>query len=408
MSDSITKQRFGSAAEPWRMLLILLMAQLLVAFVGRSIGPLGVLIGEDLTLTKSQIGMLPAALFFGQMIAAVPTGMLTDKYGSRKLLMLAAFCLGSGFLVMTFLDHFAALLFFVALGGLGYGSMHPITNKGIIYWFSLKTRGTAMGIKQTGVTAGAALAGLILLPLGAEYGWRPVLLGACVLLILSGVLSYFLYRDPPEQIQAASQGSIGTFYKSMFQLMKNKSLMLVSLSAFGLSGSQMCLNTYIVLYAHEKLGISLFLSGILLVISEVSGSVGRIVWGMISDFMFNSNRVIILLIITILTAVSSMIVAFTSNASFWGMVPIIIVFGFSISGFNGIWMNLATEIVPREQSGISSGVSLTFGSIGVVLVPPTFGLLVDQTGSFTSGWLFITFLMGVVFMMLTYLSIKNK
>ncbi|MGM0902981.1 MAG: MFS transporter [Bacillota bacterium] len=408
MSDSIPKHRFGSVAEPWRMLLFLLLAQLLVAFVGRSVGPLGVLIGEDLALTKSQIGMLPAALFLGQMVAAVPAGMLTDKYGSRKLLMIAAFCLGAGFLVMTFITHFGAVLFFVALGGLGYGSMHPITNKGILYWFSTKQRGTAMGIKQTGVTAGAALAGLILLPLGAEYGWRPVLLGACVLLILSGVLSYFLYRDPPEQTLAASQENLASFYKSMFKLMKNKSLMLVSLSAFGLSGSQMCLNTYIVLYAHEKLGISLFLSGILLVISEVSGSLGRIAWGMVSDFLFNSNRIIILIMITILTAISSLTVAFTSDASFWVMVPIVVVFGFSISGFNGIWMNLATEIVPREQSGVSSGVSLTFGSIGVVLIPPIYGLLVDQTGSFATGWLFITALMVFVFIILCYLSIKNK
>ncbi|SDZ81407.1 hypothetical protein SAMN05421743_101298 [Thalassobacillus cyri] len=60
--------------EPWRMLLWLLMAQIMVAFIGRSLGPLGVLIEEDLSLTKAQVGLLPSALFLGQAVASIPTG----------------------------------------------------------------------------------------------------------------------------------------------------------------------------------------------------------------------------------------------------------------------------------------------------------------------------------------------
>ena len=409
MSNLMIKNKAVFISEPWRMLLFLLMAQLLVAFVGRSIGPLGVLIGEDLSLNKSQIGMLPAALFLGQAFASVPAGFLTDRFGSRKLLMVAASFLGIGFFIMTFLGEFWAVLLLVMLGGIGYGSMHPITNRGIIDWFSLKQRGTAMGIKQTGVTAGSALAGLILLPLGAEYGWRLVLLGACILLLISGGASYLLYRDPPSQIKSANSGGLVAFYKSMFTMLKNKKLMLVSLSATGLNGSQMCLNTYLVLFVYEKFGISLVLSGILFVISEVSGTFGRIAWGMISDFLFKGNRIVILLIITVLTAFSSLMVALIPSASFWILVPIVMVFGFSISGFNGIWMNLASKIVPPNQAGISSGVSITFGSIGVILVPPVFGFMVDKTGSFTFGWLFISGLMVVVFFMLSYLAmISNR
>jgi MFS transporter, ACS family, hexuronate transporter len=407
MANLMVKNKAVHLSEPWRMLLFLLVAQLMVAFVGRSIGPLGVLIGGDLSLTKSQIGMLPAALFLGQAVASVPAGFLTDRYGSRKLLLMAAFCLGLGFLVMMFLGQFWAVLLMVMIGGFGYGSMHPVTNRGIIYWFSLKQRGTAMGIKQMGVTAGAALAGLILLPLGAEYGWRPVLFSACILLLGSGCLSYFVYRDSPEQ-QETKPGGLVAFYKSMFKMLKNKALMLVSFSAMGLNGSQMCLNTYLVIFAYEKLGFSLFLSGILLVISEVSGSLGRLAWGMISDFLFKGNRVVILLIITVLTAVSSVSLAFIPNVSFGTMVPIVVIFGFCVSGFNGIWMNLASELVPREQAGISSGISITLGSIGAVLIPPLYGYTVDQTSSFTFGWLLISGMMAVVLLMLGYLTVVNK
>ncbi|MBG9450909.1 MFS transporter [Cytobacillus firmus] len=409
MSNSLAKKEFALTENPWRMLLFLLLAQLMVAFVGRSIGPLGVLIGEDLSLTKSQIGMLPAALFLGQAIISVPAGFLTDLAGSRKLLVLASALMGLGFLFMTLLHDFWLVLLLIVIGGIGYGSMHPITNRGIIYWFPLKQRGTAMGIKQTGITAGSALASLILLPLSVSFGWRFVLLTACILLLGGGFVSYHFYRDPPELEQAkGSRMSLLQFYKSMFKMFKNKALMLVSFSALGLNGTQMCLNTYIVLFAYEQLKISIFLSGILLVISEVFGTIGRVSWGIISDRLFEGKRVVILIIITIITAMASTSAAVITSAPFWVMAPITALFGFAASGFNGIWMNLASELVPREQAGISSGISITLGSAGAIIIPPLFGLIVDKTGQFSSGWFLITGMMFIVFTLLTALSIMNK
>ncbi|WP_260508026.1 MFS transporter [Cytobacillus firmus] len=168
------------------------------------------------------------------------------------------------------------------------------------------------------------------------------------------------------------------------------------------------MNTYIVLFAYEQLKISIFLSGILLVISEVSGTVGRVAWGIISDRLFEGKRVVILMIISIITALASTSAAVITSAPFWVMVPITALFGFAASGFNGIWMNLASELVPKEQAGISSGISITLGSAGAIIIPPLFGLIVDKTGQFSSGWFLITGMMFIVFTLLTALSIMNK
>ncbi|KAF0817831.1 MULTISPECIES: MFS transporter [unclassified Cytobacillus] len=409
MSNSLAEKQFAIKENPWKMLLFLLLAQLMVAFVGRSIGPLGVLIGEDLSLTKSQIGMLPAALFLGQAIISVPAGFLTDVAGSRRLLVLASALMGLGYLFMSMLHEFWLVLLLIVIGGIGYGSMHPVTNRGIIYWFPLKQRGTAMGIKQTGITAGSALASLILLPLSVSFGWRFVLLIACLLLLAGGFVSYHFYRDPPELEQAKTRDTnLLQFYKSMFKMVQNKALMLISFSAMGLNGTQMCLNTYIVLFAYEQLKIPIILSGLLLVISEVFGTIGRLAWGIISDRLFDGRRVIILMIITIITAFASASAAIISSAPFWVIAPITALFGFAASGFNGIWMNLASELVPKEQAGISSGISITLGSAGAIIIPPLFGFIVDQTGQFSSGWLLITGMMAIVFTLLTTLTIMNK
>ncbi|WP_082234426.1 MFS transporter [Halobacillus massiliensis] len=391
--------------NPWKMLLWLLIAQIMVAFIGRSLGPLGILIGEDFSLSKAQIGLLPSALFIGQALASIPTGFVVDRFGSRPLLLIMTCCLGLSFMVMTFNAYYWLLIVLIIIGGLGYGGMHPTTNRGIVYWFTQSNRGTAMGIKQMGITLGSALAGFLLLPLAASYGWRPVLFCAGLGLILAGVLAFLSYKDPVEERGSKNPQSIKSFYVSLLSMAKHKPLLFVSISAMFLNGSQMCLNTYIVLFAHEKIGISLFFAGMLYVISEICGSLGRIGWGMISDRIFNGKRLVIIIIIAVLTASASTAVAFIpEGTSFAAMIPIIMVFGFAVSGFNGIWMNLASELVPKELSGLSSGFSIMLGSLGVILVPPFFGTMVDNTGSYTAGWLTITSLMGIVLILLFIIS----
>ncbi|MBB5180289.1 sugar phosphate permease [Planomicrobium koreense] len=391
------------AINPWRMLTWLLIAQIMVAFIGRSLAPLGVLIGEDLSLTKAQIGMLPAALFLGQSAIAIPAGFLVDRIGSKKLLFLLSLCLGVSFILMTLTSLYAVVLFLVVLGGVGYGAMHPTSNKGIIHWFSEK-RGTAMGIKQMGVTLGSALAALLLLPAATVWGWRPVLFGACLLLILTGILAYRFYSDPPEDdSKVESAEAPARLLASILQMFKEKPLVLVSIAAMGLSGSQLILNTYLVLFAYEYIGIGLVSAGMLLVISEVSGSFGRIAWGMISDHVFQGKRIIVMAIIAALSIVISLgISQLPPGTVFWVMVPITIAFGFCISGFNGVWMNAATELVPVKQAGIASGFSLMLGSWGVILGPPLFGYIVDVTGSFTFGWLFLAAVLAVVIVLLLW------
>ncbi|RST77374.1 MFS transporter [Siminovitchia acidinfaciens] len=402
--------RANAGRQPWKMLGWLLLIQILVAFVGRSLAPLGVVIGADLSLTKAQIGLLPAALFLGQSLVSMPAGLLADKIGSRKLLMLLAVCLGASFFFMTFTSSLIPLLAVVVIGGIGYGASHPATNRGIMFWFPADKRGTAMGIKQMGVTFGSAMAALVLLPLAGYWGWRPAVLMASVILLAAGVLTYFSYKEPEEKKANLSTKKKNNTLLNFKNLLKNKPLVFVSVSALILSGSQMILNTYLVLFSYERLGISLFLSGTLLVISEVGGSFGRISWGVISDRLFKGERIVVLFIISLLAACVSVLVAFLpASTSYWMMIPIAFLFGFSISGFNGIWMNATTELVPPDQSGLATGFSITVGSWGVMIGPPLFGLILDMTGSFRMGWLFVTSIMMIVmFLLFSVMSLLQK
>lgn len=390
------KPKSESLAAAWRMLGWLLLTQIAVAFVGRSLAPLGPLVEADLHLSKAQVGMLMAALFLGQSLVSLPSGYLADRLGSRRLLIGLTLCLGAGFAVAALLDSFWWMLVFITIGGLGYGTMHPTSNRGIVYWFPLERRGTAMGLKQMGVTAGSSLAVLLLLPLALQWGWRTALILSCLLLMLIGLAAWWGYRDPASGEATVPMG-FRAFLVSLWQMVRHRRLLAVSLAAFGLSGAQMCLTTYAVFFAHEQLGYGLYLAGLLLLASEVGGSAGRVLWGVISDRLFGGRRLIVLVLIALVTAVCSLVTAWLpAGAPFWAVLPLIALFGFGIAGFNGMWMNAAAEAVPKQWSGLASGLSISVGSWGVILGPPIFGWLVDRNHDYTAARLFLAALMLVV------------
>ena len=394
----------------WKMLVWLLIAQVMVSFVGRSLAPLTILISEDLTLSNTQIGFIPAALFLGQSLAAIPSGLLVDRLGSKKQLFGTVVLLAISFILISFSTNFFVMLLVIIVGGGAYAAMHPTTNRGILYWFPQRSRGTAMGIKQMGITVGSALAALLLLPLAKEFGWRPSLFISCLVLLAIGALVAYYYQDASESaIKRAPSISRNKFSEDLRVILKNRQVLFLSISAMGLQGAQLCLTTYIILFAFEQLEMTLILAGLLLVLAEVGGSIGRVAWGVISDRFFAGNRMIIMFIVTALTGMCALVCALLLPSTPLLIVLItVFVFGFSISGYNGVWMTIIVELVEKEKSGLATGVTITISSWGVLIVPPLFGFIVDHTDSYADGWLFIAILMVVVMVILKQISKKES
>lgn len=247
-----------------------------------------------------------------------------------------------------------------------------------------------MGIKQMGVTVGSALSALLLLPLANHLGWQTAILTAGCSLFIIGTILFFTYREPKTAFKALEKKETKPFWL----LFRNVGLLLLTVSALLLNGSQMVLNTFIVLFAYEHIGVSLILAGVLLVISEVAGSLGRVCWGIMSDRVFSGKRVIVLLIISSIVAIQTLVMAMLpAGTSFYLLAVIVFILGFAVSGFNGVWMNATTEMVHPSFSGTATGISITFGSWGAILLPPIFGAIVDGASSYSVGWFFMMFLM---------------
>jgi len=79
----------------------------------------------------------------------------------------------------------------------------------------------------------------------------------------------------------------------------------------------------------------------------------------------------------------------------WFKAVIITLFGATALGWQGLHFSLLTELSPRGLEGRVVGFGLIFTSIGIALAPPVFGFVVEQTSSYTVGWLVLALIYAV-------------
>ncbi|CAG4901397.1 MFS transporter [Paraburkholderia gardini] len=151
------------------------------------------------------LGLLFGMLGLGIAVSELPWGVLTDRWGDRRVLLLglgltaAALAAMAGFVspkgaYVPGVPMLAAGLLLVGLLG---GSVNGSSGRAVMAWFREGERGLAMSIRQTAVPAGGGVGALVLPALAAWHGF------ACVygvLAVLCAVTAGFAWRwlhEPP-------------------------------------------------------------------------------------------------------------------------------------------------------------------------------------------------------------------
>jgi len=156
-----------------------------------SLAPLVQPITRELDISHSAMGAVLGAWPLVYIVSATPCGALTDRFGPRRMLMIAMLVIAvSGLLRGTAGSHLALFLA-VAFFGLGGPLVSIGAPKLVSLWFDSRERPVAVGIYSTGSALGVILAlsltNSVLMPL-MDGNWRHVIyvysamaLFACVL-----------------------------------------------------------------------------------------------------------------------------------------------------------------------------------------------------------------------------------
>ena len=82
----------------------------------------------DLNLTDSQANIFPSLVFFWFLIFSVPTGILMNKIGRKKTVLLSLFVTFFSLLIPVFADSYMAMLLSFSFLGIGNALMQTSLN----------------------------------------------------------------------------------------------------------------------------------------------------------------------------------------------------------------------------------------------------------------------------------------
>ncbi len=174
---------------------------LLAFFDGFDLSLLGVSIpkiAESLNTTRAALGMAMSIGNVGALIGALVLGMLADRFGRKRMLLVSAFTFGIFTLAISFITSVEQLIFLRFIAGLGLGGAVPNALAFGSEFAPSNKRATIATTMYAGVAIGATCAGLFSSYLLPRYGWQSVFLVGGIIACLIGFIALISLPEPLE------------------------------------------------------------------------------------------------------------------------------------------------------------------------------------------------------------------
>lgn len=372
----------------WIILLLATSVQIGVSVLQQAPAALGPVLSRVLDLSNAQIGLLSSAIWSGMLVTMLPMGIMIDRRGEKVVILVGVAVMIAMVIVATQVTAFLWLFLLLLTASFGAASSAPGGAKAIAVWFPRSQRGSAMGIRQTGVSVGGLVAALVLPPVAVSFGWAVALQLAVSVTLVTLICFACLYKElPPDKPRDQSAETNPTKVR-LGSLLKSRSFLAPTAYAFVFMGVQGSSASFLTLHLHEELRLPIVVAGAFLAVFQVGGMVGRLGWGMISDWV--GRRAPIMILLGVIAAVSCLALALAGSKlelKTAGILAFII--GCSAMGWNGLYLTALAESTSLRNAGTTVGASLTLAFLGMFLVPPLFGLIGDMTGSLRTSWLFL-------------------
>lgn len=218
----------------------------LYAFIQR-VAP-SVMTGElmlDLAVGATSLGVLSSAYFYAYAALQLPIGLLTDRFGPRRLMSVAALACGVASLGFALSDTLVSATLFRALVGAGVAFSFVGTLAILVAWFPAHRFALLAGILQSMGMVGALAGQTPLRWLIESHGWRNVFLWLAVLAVLLAMALWFVVPRRDVGSVAESEADVDvvkssapgqrSFQQSLKQVTLNSQSWVCAVLGFGMA-----------------------------------------------------------------------------------------------------------------------------------------------------------------------------
>jgi MFS family permease len=335
------------------------------------------IIGNELGLSYSQIGLIMTCQYIASAVANVPGGVLVDTVGRKGLLMaVSLFWVGFPYLLISFTHSYVMLLVCIALVGFGNALWHPtaIPTLGQRY---PERKGLVLSLHGMGGNVGDAIAPLVIGAALAVFSWREVV----VLNVAPGLVVALLMFAMLGSIQLGAKTthaegqSVAQYWGALKNLLRNRALVLLSVGSSFRTMTQSALLTFLPVYLAHDMGYSPVWVGACLFALQAAGFAAAPVAGHLSDRM---GRKQILMGSMLTSALVLVMMAFAGASPVF--IFLIAVLGFFLYATRPVIQAWMLDVTPKNMGGSSIGVLFGAQAVGGALGPLFSGMVADRYG----------------------------
>ena len=197
----------GQMATRWVALVIVFVTRTSMGFQFQAVAAVAPLMVAELQLTWVQLGSLIGLYMLPGAVFALPSGLLGQRFGDRRMVVGSLALMVAGGLVTAAAQGFIVGAAGRLLSGVGAVLMNILLAKMVADWFAGRELSTAMGIMLTSWPVGLGIAAATLGTLATHASWRVAIVATAVVAALGFVLIALFYRDPPRAEGAAAKAA---------------------------------------------------------------------------------------------------------------------------------------------------------------------------------------------------------
>jgi len=223
---------------PWRIVSIL-SATATAGYICRvNVSTAGPLLMKEFSLSEVEMGRVFSAFILGYALFQVPAGALADKWGPRKVLMLAAWLwviitvvqatVGLGIFQTSIITALTAFMVYRFMLGIAASPAYPAAGKGVASWGQPPLQGRANGVVLASIGLGAALTPPLVSNVMVNWGWRI----AIVISAIPALIVALLWRKihAPQTSVKTIQKDVAPDTSRGSEKLRSKNFILLSIS----------------------------------------------------------------------------------------------------------------------------------------------------------------------------------
>jgi len=351
-------------------------------------------IAKDFSISASLMGVIMSSFFLGYALMQLPGGLLADKFGTRKVLMVITF-VWSLFTALTGAAWSpVSMILFRFFFGLGEGAFMATAVKAISEVYPRKERARANSVMMIAMGITVSMGPVLFTNLIAVHGWRTLFYSIGVLGLIVIILYFFFFKidnTRQDDSQIATQKVDDGETVSLSQFAKMPMMWSLALVYLCMSFVMWGLNSWVPTYLANVRGLELVKIGWLQVGPSTCTIISYLITGYVLDKISLNATKITGFIVAVVTAVSLFIMVTVESLTVFFICQ-----GLSLGcmGFIGLFGN---NIIMKRFSPDVVGAGIGFigfgAQIGAFAAPLTMGLIIDSVGgSFTVAFRCLAFL----------------